>query len=89
MGQPLHLPCLFVHITVNDYVPNNLNDFANALANPIDYQNARDEMERLREAQLSILGDEGQEVKRGLILGDNDSDICRIRRGKVDTKKEQ
>ena len=78
-----------MHITVNDYVPNNLNDFANALANPIDYQNARDEMERLREAQLSILGDEGQEVKRGLILGDNDSDICRIRRGKVDTKKEQ
>ena len=82
---------MFVHITVNDYVPNNLNDFANALANPIDYQNARDEMERLREAQLSILGDEGQEVKkRGLmILRNNDSDICRIRRGKVDTKKEQ
>ena len=80
---------MFVHITVNDYVPNNLNDFANALANPIDYQNARDEMERLREAQLSILGDEGQEVKRGVILGDNDSDIYRIRRGKVDTKKEQ
>ena len=80
---------MFVHITVNDYVPNNLNDFANALANPIDYQNARDEMERLREAQLSILGDEGQEVKRGLILGDNDSDICRIRSGKVDTKKER
>ena len=78
-----------MHITVNDYVPNNLNDFANALANPIDYQNARDEMERLREAQLSILGDEGQEVKRGLILGDNNSDICRTRRGKVDTKKEQ
>ena len=80
---------MFVHITVNDYVPNNLNDFANALANPIDYQNARDEMERLREAQLSILGDEGQEVRRGLILRNNDSDICRIRRGKVDTKKEQ
>ena len=78
-----------MHITVNDYVPNNLNDFANALANPIDYQNARDEMERLREAQLSILGDEGQEVRRGLILRNNDSDICRIRRGKVDTKKEQ
>ena len=81
---------MFVHITVNDYVPNNLNDFANALANPIDYQNARDEMERLREAQLSILGDEGQEVKRGLIIHrNNDSGICRIRRGKVDTKKEQ
>ena len=81
---------MFVHITVNDYVPNNLNDFANALANPIDYQNARDEMERLREAQLSILGDEGQEVKRGLILfRNNDFDICRTRRGKVDTKKEQ
>ena len=46
---------------MNDYVPNNLNDFANALANPIDYQNAI-EMERVREAQLSILGDEGQEV---------------------------
>ena len=61
VGQPLHLACLFVHITVNDYVPNNLNDFANALANPIDYQNAI-EMERVREAQLSILGDEGHEV---------------------------
>jgi len=64
VGQPLHLACLFVHITVNDYVPNNLNDFANALANPIDYQNAI-EMERVREAQLSILGDEGQEMKEG------------------------
>ena len=64
VGQPLHLAGLFVHITVNDYVPNNLNDFANALANPIDYQNAI-EMERVREAQLSILGDEGQEVDSG------------------------
>ena len=37
-GQPLHLPCLFVNIEVKDYVPNRLNVYAEALANPIKYQ---------------------------------------------------
>jgi len=37
-GQPLHLPCLFVCIEVKDYVPNRLNRYADALANPIKYQ---------------------------------------------------
>jgi len=53
-GQPLHLPCLFVHITVGDYVPNSLTDLAEALANPIKYQS---ELER-RAKQLAILYDE-------------------------------
>jgi len=54
VGQPLHLPCLFVHITVGDYVPNSLTDLAEALANPIKYQS---ELER-RAMQLAIMADE-------------------------------
>jgi len=58
-GQPLHLPCLFVHITVGDYVPNSLTDLAEALANPIKYQS---ELER-RAKQLAILYDEQESVE--------------------------
>jgi len=56
-GQPLHMPCLFVHITVGDYVPNSLNELAEALYNPITYQS---EVER-REKQLALLADEERE----------------------------
>jgi len=59
-GQPLHLPCLFVHITVGDYVPNSLTDLAEALANPIKYQS---ELER-RAMQLAIMADEEEERNR-------------------------
>ncbi len=41
IGQPLHLPCLFVSIEVKDYVPNRLNVYAEALANPIKYQQVK------------------------------------------------
>ena len=41
IGQPLHLPCLFVCIEVKDYVPNRLNRYADALANPIKYQQVK------------------------------------------------
>lgn len=60
VGQPLHLPSLFVHITVGDYVPNSLTDFAEALANPIKYQS---ELER-RAAQLAIMADEEREEEQ-------------------------
>jgi len=53
-GQPLTLPTLFVHITVKDYVPDGLSDFADALANPIAYQS----MIEKRSKQLMALTDE-------------------------------
>lgn len=54
LGQPLPLATLFLHVVVKDYVPDGLSDFAEALANPIKYQN---ELER-REKQLAVLTDE-------------------------------
>ncbi|XP_077991764.1 1-phosphatidylinositol 4,5-bisphosphate phosphodiesterase beta-1-like [Glandiceps talaboti] len=48
---PLTLPTLFIHISVKDYVPDTLTDFAAALANPIAYQN----MIEKREKQLQEL----------------------------------
>lgn len=53
-GQPLNLPTLFLYVKVKDYVPDGLADFADALANPIKYQN---ELER-RAKQLSVLQDD-------------------------------
>uniref|UniRef100_A0A1A9Z7Q2 1-phosphatidylinositol 4,5-bisphosphate phosphodiesterase n=1 Tax=Glossina pallidipes TaxID=7398 RepID=A0A1A9Z7Q2_GLOPL len=38
-GQPLILTSLFLCIIVKDYVPDDLSNFAEALANPIKYQN--------------------------------------------------
>ncbi|XP_070577885.1 1-phosphatidylinositol 4,5-bisphosphate phosphodiesterase beta-1-like isoform X2 [Ptychodera flava] len=45
-NQPLTLPTLFIHISVKDYVPDTLTDFAAALANPIAYQNMVEKRER-------------------------------------------
>ena len=45
VGQPLHLPCLFMSIEVKDYVPNRLNVYAEALANPIKYQQVNRSLE--------------------------------------------
>lgn len=50
-GQILTLPSLFVHVLVQDYVPDRFSDLADALANPIRYQS---ELER-RTQQLSVL----------------------------------
>ena len=60
VGQPLHLPCLFLKITVKDYVPNNLNELADALANPIKYQSELDK----RDQQLAILRDDTDDERR-------------------------
>lgn len=61
-GQPMNLPTLFLNITVKDYVPDGLSELAEALANPIKYQNELDK----RAKQLSVfqddtLGDESSE----------------------------
>lgn len=54
LGQPLPLATLFLLVVVKDYVPDGLSDFAEALANPIKYQN---ELEK-RAQQLAVLTDE-------------------------------
>lgn len=51
LGQPLPLASLFLCIIVKDYVPDDLSNFAEALANPIKYQN---ELEK-RDKQLAVL----------------------------------
>lgn len=50
-GQPLLLPTLFVHVTVKDYIPDDLSELADALANPIAYQS----MVEKRAKQLQAL----------------------------------
>lgn len=45
---------LFLLVVVKDYVPDGLSDFAEALANPIKYQNELDK----RAQQLAVLTDE-------------------------------
>ncbi|XP_020291177.1 1-phosphatidylinositol 4,5-bisphosphate phosphodiesterase classes I and II isoform X2 [Pseudomyrmex gracilis] len=52
-GQPLPLASLFLHVIVKDYVPDGLSELAEALANPIKYQN---EIEK-RANQLKVLTD--------------------------------
>ncbi|CAL8090516.1 unnamed protein product [Orchesella dallaii] len=53
-GQPLNLPTLFLNIAVKDYVPDGLSELAEALANPIKYQNELDK----RAKQLSVFQDD-------------------------------
>lgn len=51
VGQPIALASLFLCIVVKDYVPDDLSNFAEALANPIKYQS---ELEK-RDKQLAVL----------------------------------
>lgn len=51
LGQALPLTSLFLCIVVKDYVPDDIAEFAEALANPIKYQN---ELEK-RDKQLAVL----------------------------------
>jgi phosphatidylinositol phospholipase C beta len=54
MGQPLPCGTLFLKITVKDYVPDGLSNFAEALANPIKFQSDLDK----RTKQLAVFADE-------------------------------
>ncbi|KAH8241853.1 hypothetical protein KR026_007569 [Drosophila bipectinata] len=58
VGQPIALASLFLCVVVKDYVPDDLSNFAEALANPIKYQS---ELEK-RDIQLSVLTDETDAV---------------------------
>ncbi|XP_030384382.1 1-phosphatidylinositol 4,5-bisphosphate phosphodiesterase classes I and II isoform X2 [Scaptodrosophila lebanonensis] len=58
VGQPIALASLFLCVVVKDYVPDDLSNFAEALANPIKYQS---ELEK-RDIQLSVLTDETDPV---------------------------
>lgn len=61
-GQPMSLATLFLNVTVKDYIPDQLSELAEALANPIKYQNELDK----RAKQLSVFQDD--------TLGDESSD---------------
>lgn len=54
MGQPLPCGTLFLKITVEDYVPDGMSNFAEALANPIKFQSDLDK----RTKQLAVFADE-------------------------------
>ena len=69
-GQPLTLPMHFVHITVKDYIPDGLSDFADALANPIAYQS----MIEKRSKQLMALIDD-EEIESEITSSDLKSTI--------------
>ena len=66
VGQPLHLPCLFVNIEVKDYVPTRYNGIAEALANPIKYQQ---DILTERALALEALEDEVSEWFGGWLVG--------------------
>uniref|UniRef100_A0A1A9WKM0 Phosphoinositide phospholipase C n=1 Tax=Glossina brevipalpis TaxID=37001 RepID=A0A1A9WKM0_9MUSC len=59
LGQPLILTSLFLCIVVKDYVPDDLSNFAEALANPIKYQN---ELEK-RDKQLAVLTEDTEPIE--------------------------
>ncbi|XP_039497507.1 1-phosphatidylinositol 4,5-bisphosphate phosphodiesterase classes I and II isoform X2 [Drosophila santomea] len=67
VGQPIALASLFLCVVVKDYVPDDLSNFAEALANPIKYQS---ELEK-RDIQLSVLTDEAE------ALGNADEDLSK------------
>ncbi|XP_017131641.1 1-phosphatidylinositol 4,5-bisphosphate phosphodiesterase classes I and II isoform X3 [Drosophila elegans] len=67
VGQPIALASLFLCVVVKDYVPDDLSNFAEALANPIKYQS---ELEK-RDIQLSVLTDETD------ALGNADEDLSK------------
>jgi len=46
-NQPLNMCCLFVYIKHTDYVPEELEEFANALVNPIEYVKSVDKKEEM------------------------------------------
>lgn len=54
VGQPLSMATLFLSIEVRDYVPKDFSEIAEALVNPIKFQNELDK----RHAQLKMLTDE-------------------------------
>ncbi|XP_037958708.1 1-phosphatidylinositol 4,5-bisphosphate phosphodiesterase classes I and II isoform X2 [Teleopsis dalmanni] len=58
IGQPIALASLFLCIVVKDYVPDDLSNFAEALANPIKYQS---ELEK-RDKQLAVLTEDTEPV---------------------------
>ena len=58
LGQPLTLASLFLCIVVKDYVPDDLSNFAEALANPIKYQS---ELEK-RDKQLAVLTEDTEPI---------------------------
>ncbi|XP_012521889.1 1-phosphatidylinositol 4,5-bisphosphate phosphodiesterase classes I and II isoform X1 [Monomorium pharaonis] len=87
-GQPLPLASLFLHVVVKDYVPDGLSELAEALANPIKYQN---EIEK-RANQLLVLTDcleESEEIEDKSKVGDISSTVAKPAEEVVKAKRLQ
>ncbi|XP_054718756.1 LOW QUALITY PROTEIN: 1-phosphatidylinositol 4,5-bisphosphate phosphodiesterase classes I and II-like [Uloborus diversus] len=70
VGQPLTLKTLFVHITVKDYVPDGLSEWADALANPIAFQSMVEKHAQQLMALTDDLEDEvGDDPDKGMETG--------------------
>ncbi|XP_037908044.1 1-phosphatidylinositol 4,5-bisphosphate phosphodiesterase classes I and II [Hermetia illucens] len=63
MGQPITLATLFLCIVVKDYVPDDLSNFAEALANPIKYQS---ELEK-RSKQLAVFTEDNEPAEDDIV----------------------
>ncbi|XP_066916251.1 1-phosphatidylinositol 4,5-bisphosphate phosphodiesterase beta-4-like isoform X2 [Clytia hemisphaerica] len=68
--QPLCLPTLFVEIVTKDYVPESLNDFANALTNPQKYLSEKEQRAKKLEALMEE-GDQEGGTEGGKVNGNN------------------
>uniref|UniRef100_A0A674CEU3 1-phosphatidylinositol 4,5-bisphosphate phosphodiesterase n=1 Tax=Salmo trutta TaxID=8032 RepID=A0A674CEU3_SALTR len=60
MNQPLLLPSLLVYTEAQDYIPNEHQEYAEALTNPIKHVSLLDQRER----QLAALMEDNGEVRR-------------------------
>jgi hypothetical protein len=69
VGQPLHLPCLFVHITVGDYIPKESKDIADALSDPILWHRKKEQEQKERDDQLLIMSGDGPEPEDECVGG--------------------
>ncbi len=69
-NQPMNMCALFVHIVLQDYVPDHFEELASALVDPISYvqtQERKEEMLRVLCEENDVIGDEartGQEEAR-------------------------
>lgn len=70
-NQPMNMCALFVHIVLQDYVPDHLEELANALVDPISYvhtQEKKEEMLRTLCEESDVIADD----QNGL---DNDEEV--------------
>jgi phosphatidylinositol phospholipase C beta len=57
-NQPINMYCIFVHMQLHDYVPEEYEEFANALVNPINYVTSLSKKDEM----LKTLADENEVI---------------------------